>query len=323
MARVLVIGATGHIGTYLIPRLVRAGHEVLAVSRGEREPYVPAPDWSRVQRVAIDREAEEAAGTFGERIAGLAPDAVLDMLCFTPESAEQLLEALRPTRPLHVHCGTIWVHGPAARVPVTEDEPRTAYGEYGTRKAAIETLLQRETIAGGVPSVVLHPGHITGPWSSVTPAGNLDLSVWRRLAGGEPLALPDQGLGVLHHVHADDVAQAFERALTRPAAIGSSFHVVSEQAMTLRGLAVGVAGWFGRDAVIDYVGRDEFERRVGSEHAETTFAHVDRSIAASIDRARDVLGYQPRYSSLEALRESLRWLVDAGQVDLGGARAPA
>jgi nucleoside-diphosphate-sugar epimerase len=322
MGRMVVIGATGHIGTYLVPRLVRAGHEVVALSRGAREPYVTAPEWRRVQRVAVDRDAEDAAGTFGERVAGLGGDAVLDMLCFTPESAEQLIDALRPARPLLVHCGSIWVHGPAARVPVTEDEPRTPYGEYGIGKAAIEALLQRETLAGGVPSVVLHPGHITGPWSSVTPAGNLDLDVWQSLAAGKPVALPDQGLGVLHHVHGDDVAQAFELAVARPAAIGSSFHVVSDQAMTLRGLATGVAGWFGRDAVIDWVERADFERRVGTEHAQTTFAHVDRSIAASIDRAREVLDYRPRYSSLEALRESLRWLVASGQLDLGGLELP-
>ncbi len=317
MSRVVVIGATGHVGTYLVPRLVRAGHEVVALSRGARDPYLPAPEWRRVERVAVDRETEDAAGVFGERIAGLAPDAVVDMLCFTPESARSLVEALRPARPLLLHCGSIWVHGPVARVPVTEDEPRTATGEYGIGKAAIEALLHRETIAGGVPSVVLHPGHITGPWPSITPAGNLDLEVWRRLATGGPLPLPDLGQGVLHHVHADDVAQAFERALGRPAAIGSSFHVVSEQAMTLRGLAAGVAGWFGREPVIDLVDWAEFERRVGAEHAEATREHVGRGIAASIDRAREVLGYRPRYSSLDALRESLRWLAANGHVDVG------
>jgi nucleoside-diphosphate-sugar epimerase len=119
-------------------------------------------------------------------------------------------------------------------------------------------------------------------------------------------------------VHADDVAQAFERALTRPAAIGSSFHVVSEQAMTLRGLAAGVAAWFGRDPVIELVDWPEFERRVGAEHAEASREHVARGIAASIDRARDVLGYRPRYSSLDALHESLRWLVANGHVDMAG-----
>jgi nucleoside-diphosphate-sugar epimerase len=319
VSRVVVIGATGHVGTYLVPRLVRAGHEVVGLSRGERRPYRPAPEWRSVQRVEVDREAADAAGTFGDRIAELRPDAVVDMLCFTAASAQQLVDALRPTRPLLVHCGTIWVHGPAARVPVTEDEPRTAYGEYGTGKAAVEALLHRETVAGGVPSVVLHPGHISGPgWPVITPAGNLDPDVWRRLATGEPLALPDLGLGVLHHVHADDVAQAFERALTRPAAIGSSFHVVSEQAMTMRGLAAGVAGWFGREPLLDLVDWPEFERRVGAEHAAVTRDHAGRSIAASIDRSRDILGYRPRYSSLEALQESLRWLVANGHVDVGG-----
>ena len=317
--RIAVIGATGHVGTYLVPRLVRAGHEVVALSRGEREPYHPAPEWGAVARLAVDRDAEDAAGTFGGRIAALGADVVIDMICFTPESARQLVDALRPARPLLLHCGTIWVHGPAARVPLTEDEPRTAFGDYGTGKAAIEALLWRETMAGGVPSVVLHPGHISGPgWPVITPAGNLDADVWRRLATGEPLALPDLGLGVLHHVHADDVAQAFERALTRPEAIGASFHVVAAQAMTLRGLAAGVAGWFGREAVLDLVDWPEFERRAGAGHAAATRAHVERSIAASIDRARAVLGYAPRSTSLDALREALRWLVADGQVDVGG-----
>src|SRR3954464_11385271 len=306
MSRIVVIGATGHVGTYLIPRLVRAGHDVVAISRGTRAPYTPAPEWGRVEQVTDDRSATG----FEDRVVALGADAVIDMVCFTPQEAQRLVDALRPSRPLLVHCGTIWVHGPAARVPLPGGEPRPAYGEYGPGKAAIEALLHRETIAGGVPSVVLHPGHISGPgWPVITPAGNLDGEVWRRLATGEPLALPDRGLGVLHHVHADDVAQAFERAVTRPAAIGSSFHVVAEQAMTLRGLAAGVAAWFGREAVLEYVDWPEFERRVGAEHAEAPREHVGRSIAASIDRAREVLGYRPRYSSLDALRESLRRLA--------------
>jgi nucleoside-diphosphate-sugar epimerase len=319
VGRVVVIGATGHIGSYLVPRLVRAGHEVTALSRGERKPYHEAVEWRSVRRMDADRTAEEAAGVFGERIAGLRPDAVVDLICFTPASARQLVDALRPARPLLLHCGTIWVHGRTARVPVTEDEPRTAFGEYGTGKAAVEALLQRETLAGGVPSVVLHPGHICGPgWPVITPAGNLDADVWHRLATGEAVSMPALGLGVLNHVHADDVAQAFERGLDRPTAIGASFHVVAEQAMTCRGLAAGVAAWFGREAVLDFVDCDELERRVGSEHASATLDHVERSIAASIESARSILGYAPRYSSLEALRESLRWLVEHGQADVAG-----
>ncbi|MEV6849430.1 NAD-dependent epimerase/dehydratase family protein [Actinoplanes sp. NPDC051411] len=315
MQRVVVTGATGHIGTYLVPRLVRAGYEVVAMTRGERQPYHDSPEWRSVRRVTADREADDAA----ERIAAEKPDVVVDLISFTPESTRRLVDELRKTRPLLVHCGTIWVHGRAARVPLTEDEPRTAYGEYGTGKAAIEELLHLETRAGGVPSVVLHPGHISGPgWRPVNPQGNLDVDVWRRLATGEPVALPALGLGVLGHVHADDVAQAFERAVSRPAAIGSSFHVVAEQAMTCRGLAEGAARWFGREAVLDLVDWPEFERRTGPAQAATTRDHIERGITASIDRAREVLGYRPRFSSLETLHEAVRWLAAHGQVDVGG-----
>jgi nucleoside-diphosphate-sugar epimerase len=316
--RVVVIGATGHVGTYLVPRLVRAGHEVIAVSRGTREPYTPDAAWSSVERVALER----GAGGFDERIAAFGADAVIDMVCFTADEAASLVEALRPSRPLLVHCGTIWVHGPAARVPVTEDEPRTPYGGYGVGKAEVEALLWRETRSGGVPSVILHPGHISGPgWNVITPAGNADADVWRRLAVGEPVALPDLGLGVLHHVHADDVAQAFELALTRPQAIGSSLHVVAEQAMTLRGLCRGAAAWWGREPVLEYVSWDEFTARVGERHAGTTREHVGRSITASIARARSILGYAPRNTVLEALREAVASLIARGELDapaLGG-----
>src|SRR5881227_189156 len=103
MSRIAVIGATGHVGTYLVPRLVRAGHDVVALSRGEREPYTPAPEWRAVERVSVDREAEDAAGRFGDWIAALEPDVVIDMICFTAGSAQQLVDALRPTRPLLLH----------------------------------------------------------------------------------------------------------------------------------------------------------------------------------------------------------------------------
>src|ERR1700723_1914679 len=318
MSRVVVIGATGHIGTYLVPRLVDGGQEVIAVSRGGREPYHPNPQWNAVTRVTADRDAEDAAGTFGARIAALRPDAVIDLICFTAASAQQLIDALRPSRPLLVHCGTIWVHGRALRVPVTEDEPRTGFGEYGAGKAEIEALLHQETKAGGVPAIVLHPGHISGPgWPVITPAGNLDPAAWTALATGAPLPLPDNGLGVLHHVHADDVAQAFELALSRPAAVGGSFHVCAEQAMTQRGLAAGVARWFGREPVLDLVGWEAFSRGAGPEHAEVTREHTPRSITASVARAREVLGYKPRYSALDALHEALSWLAANGQVDVG------
>jgi nucleoside-diphosphate-sugar epimerase len=315
--RVVVIGGSGHVGTFLVPRLVEAGHEVVSISRGQREPYEVHPAWQSVEQVTLDREAEEAEGTFGERVLGLEPDVVVDMICFTPESARQLVEALRGRISHFLHCGTIWVHGYSTKVPTTEGQARRPFGEYGVQKARIEAYLLDEARRGGFPATVLHPGHIVGPgWAPVNPAGNFDLTVFERLARGEELALPNLGMETVHHVHADDVAQAFVRALDSwGVAVGESFHVVSAAALTLRGYAEAVAGWFGEPARLRFLPWQEWRGGVSEEEAEGTWDHIAHSPNCSIAKAGRLLDYQPRYSSLQAVRESLGWLVEHGEVE--------
>jgi nucleoside-diphosphate-sugar epimerase len=70
--------------------------------------------------------------------------------------------------------------------------------------------------------------------------------------------------------------------------------------------------------VLEFVDWAEFDRQTDPGHAQATREHTFRSITASIARSRDVLGYQPRYTALQALREALAWLVANGQADVGG-----
>ena len=130
----------------------------------------------------MDRAAEDVAGTFGKRVAALKAEVVVDMICFTPDSADSLVEALRGHSGHLVHCGTIWRYGASVKHPMREDDTSPAFGEYGTQKAAIAELLA---------------------------------------------AFPGLGAELMHHVHADDVAQAFQLAVeNRDAAAGESFNVV-------------------------------------------------------------------------------------------------
>ena len=312
--RVVVIGGSGHIGTYLIPRLVVTGHEVISISRGEREPYLPDTAWRSAQRIKIDREKEETSGGFGRQIAELKSDVVIDLICFTPASAQHLVEALRGSVQHFLHCGTIWVHGPSVVVPTTEEQPRRPFGEYGIQKAAIEKYLLGEARRHGFPATVLHPGHIVGVgWNPLNPAGHFDPTVFDRLAKGEELTLPNLGLETVHHVHADDVAHAFYQAMiNRSASIGESFHVVSAAALTLRGYAESVAAWFGRKAVLRFLPWEEWKQTTIEENASATWDHIAHSPNCSIAKARRLLEYCPRYTSLEAVKESVDWLMSKG-----------
>jgi nucleoside-diphosphate-sugar epimerase len=309
--RIVLLGGTGHIGTYLVPRLATAGHEVIVVARGEQKPYRAHAAWQFVQRAKIDRTAAEKTGEFGRQIASLEGEIVIDLICFTLASATQLVEALSGKIQHFLHCGTIWVHGPSVVVPTTEDQPRRPFGEYGTQKAAIEAYLLREARLSGFPATILHPGHIVGPsWNPLNPAGHFNPVVFKQLARGEELCLPNLGLETVHHVHADDVAQAFCQALiNRSTSLGESFHVVSPNAITLRGYAEQVAGWFGQKANLRFLPWDQWKETVSEEEASATWDHIAHSPNCSIAKAQRLIDYRPRYSSLEAVAEAIERLV--------------
>ena len=304
--RVAIIGGTGHIGSYLTPQLVRAGHSVYCICRGEKKPYRDDAAWGQVHYVHLDRNVEESSGSFGARVASLDASAVIDLTCYTPESAAQLADALVGHVELLLHCGTIWVHGHSVVVPTTEDMPREPFGDYGLRKQAIETYLL-ERARNGLAVTVLHPGHLVGPgWNPINPQGNFNPAVFTSLAEGREVALPNLGMETVHHVHADDVAQAFLCALVRPAAaVGQAFHVVSPAAVTLRGYAERMAEWFGRKAKLRFLPYEEWKVGISERDARVTYDHIAHSPNCSIEKARRLLGYTPRYSSLEAVQEAV------------------
>ena len=316
--RVVIIGGSGHIGTYLVPTLVEYGHEVINVTRGQSDPYLPNKAWQKVQSVIIDRNEAEEQGTFGKQIADLEPDIVIDLICFTLDSAKHLVGALRGKITHFLHCGTVWAHGHSTVVPATEDLPREPFGDYGIQKWAIESYLLDEARRNQFPATILMPGHIVGPgYVPLNPAGHFTADVYGQIGRGEELVLPNFGLETVHHVHASDVAQSFFKAMTHwNTSIGENFHVVSPAAVNLRGYAEAMYRWFGHDPNISFMPWDTWKETVTEQEAGATWDHIAHSPNASIEKARRLLNYEPRYTSLEAVFEAVQWLIDNQKIQL-------
>ncbi len=316
MSKVVIIGGSGHVGTYLVPRLVEAGHQVVNVARGQRKPYQPNAAWGRVETVILDREAAGQEDAFGPAIAALEGDIVIDMISFRLPRTQHLVEALRGRVQHFIHCGTIWVYGHNATVPATEDQPLNPFGEYGTQKAAMEAWLLDQARRTGFPATVFRPGHIVGPgWDPLNPAGHFNSEVFSRIAGGEPLALPNFGLETVHHVHADDLARLVMSIIAnRSTSVGEAFNAVSPQAINLRGYAEAMYRWFGHEPQLSYMPYDAWRTHQEPGEAQATWEHIIRSPSHSMDKARRLLAFEPRYSSLEAVQEAVGWLIDNGRV---------
>jgi len=316
--KITVIGGSGHIGSFLVPRLVRAGHEVTNISRGTHKTYADATEWQHVRQVVADRQQEDRNGTFGDRVAGLQADAVVDLVCFTLESATMLVNRLRGEVGHLLHCGSVWRYGPSRKLPIAEgsDSAAPPFGEYGIEKDRIARMLKEETASGGLATTSLHPGHIVGPgWHPIGPLGNLDPAAWYALSAGQPLLVPGSGAELMHHVHADDVAQAFEKAIEhRDAAAGEDFNVVAPTALNVRGYADIAAAWFGQTAMLETVTWEQFRGSTTPEYAESSLGHLYRSHCFTIEKAKSLLGYAPRYEPEQAVLESVHWLIEHDQL---------
>lgn len=311
-----MIGGSGHVGSYLVPRLVERRHEVVNVSRGAASPYRPHAAWKMVEQVVCDRKAEEAKGVFGARIADLKPDIVIDMLSFELAGTQQLVEALQGRIEQYLFCSTIWVYGPATAIPTLETDETNAIDSYGINKAKIEVWLSQQARTKGFPATSFRPGHIVGEgWAPINPQAHTNLAVFSAMRRGEEVALPNLGLEMLHHVHADDVAQWILCAMDRrSASIGEVFNTVSAQAVTMRGYAEAMYRWFGQEPKLSFAPFEEWKLKLEKRDADTAWGHVMRSSCVSIEKSRERLGYGPRFTSLEAIQHSVTALIAAGRI---------
>src|SRR5688572_20710261 len=123
----------------------------------------------------------------------------------------------------------------------------------------------------------------------------------------------------VHHVHADDVAQMVMRAIGNwNGAVGEAINTVSPGAVTLKGYAEAMYRWFGHEPKIRYLPWPEWKETLDAKDAQATWEHIYRSPSHSIAKAERLLGYKPRYTSLEAVYESVDALIASGTIAAPG-----
>ena len=72
-------------------------------------------------------------------------------------------------------------------------------------------------------------------------------------------------------------------------------------------------GWLGHEPKLEFMPFEQWKALQKPEDAKATWKHIIRS-RHSIEKARKLLGYKPRYSSLQAVQESVSWLIEHGRV---------
>ncbi|GGP10589.1 NAD-dependent epimerase/dehydratase family protein [Oceanobacillus neutriphilus] len=315
--KVIVIGGQGHIGSYLVPKLVKTGYEVTVISRGKSRPYVEDNAWNKVEHLLLDRDQEEK---FAHKVASLNGDIIIDLINFSLNETEKMVQALKETKLSHyLFCSSIWAHGRAEMLPADPNSLKHPLDDYGIQKYESEKYLKEEYLNNGFPATVIMPGQISGPgWTIINPLGNLNNNVFQQIADGEEICLPNLGMETLHHVHANDVAQMFVNAIThRNQALGESFHAVAEESMTLYGYATRMFQFFGQEPNIKFLPWEKWCEYVKNEDdIDKTYYHIARSGQYSIDNAKKLIDYSPKYSTQEVVEESMKNYIERNVITI-------
>ena len=212
-----VLGASGQVGTAVIPALLADGWHVKA---GSRSPHEWPDD---VEAVQVDRNDDAAlAAAIGEA------DAVVDCIAYTEHHARQLA-SLAGSIGSAIVLSTVSVYAddagrtldeatgaddfPDYPVPVRESQVRTVASDatYSTRKVAVEDLLR----GAEFPVTVLRPGAIYGP-GSVHPR---ELWFIKRALDHRPIQILNWGGHSRFHIsNAANIAELVRLAAANPAA---------------------------------------------------------------------------------------------------------
>ncbi len=225
---VLIVGGTGLISTAITRQLVARGDQVTLYNRGQREADIP-----EVARIAGDRND---FARFEEQMAGAGPfDAVIDMVCFTPDQAESAIRAFRGRVRQYIFCSTVDVYTKPARVyPVTEDAERQPSPSfpYAYDKARCERLLEAAHARGDFALTTIRPAWTYGEGGAILHTFGWNTYYLDRLGKGKPVIVHGDGTSFWVACHRDDVGRAFVGAMGNEAAFGRAYHATGEEWMT-------------------------------------------------------------------------------------------
>ena len=306
--RLLIIGASGFLGTHIRRRACAAGLDVVTAGRSP----LPGSPGHRLADLAGPTAGQPAA--VGAMLADVAPDAVVncagatggppgELAAVNVDGTYALVQAMLRTAARLVHLGSAAEYGPAAPgVPVTEQAPARPAGLYGATKLA-GTRLVELAVAAGLDAVVLRVFNPVGPGAPVTSLpGRLAAELRRALADGADVRLGPLD-AVRDFVDARDVADAVLAAVTAGSLPHPVLNVGSGQAVPVRALAAGLATVSGCTAGVREDGPGQ------PRSADIPWQQADISLA------RGDLGWRPRRD----LATSLADLWAAGGESAGRA----
>ncbi|MFL6275948.1 MAG: NAD-dependent epimerase/dehydratase family protein [Blastocatellia bacterium] len=296
--KTLVIGGTGYIGTHAVEELLRRGHEVAILARGETPSHLPAA----VRHIKGDRHQPADL----EALRAARFDAVIDINAYTREETQAVINAFDQRVGRFVHLSSLSACQVVPAHPFNENSPLVTDPSfaYGYNKAECERALRWAHARNGFPFISLRPPAVIGPRDYLS-RENYFL---KRMVAGDPVIVAGSGATPIWAIYVKDLAAALADALTATEVEGGAYSVAQAEAVSINDHIAAIAAIAGVEAEVEHIPAGLLER-LGFNLQHFPYYSGDAILTIDTSAARNDLAFKPTPYS-QALRETVDYFIE-------------
>ncbi len=301
--KILIVGGTGHMGTYLAPKLVKRGHEVYVGTRGKTKRREESA-FEGVHFITCDVGDEES-------VLGLKEYA-FDVIVDFPGAAYRIWQLLGDSVSHIVACGSLWMFGYPHEIPTPEKtQERCWYAGYQKRYEQLLEMIDKKNAKKAVVTGMMIPNVCGAGKIPLDQYGRRDLENHKAMQRGETVCVPDGAECLIGPCDAEDIAEAFALAIeNRENAANQLFNVGAAYSLTIAEFIKAYGEIYGVELPVEKVSWEKYIEEVNPQQG--AWWHFYAHMLPNIQKAQKLLGYAPSYTPQQTMRRAVEWMKEEG-----------
>ena len=297
--KILVIGGTGHVGSFLVPKLLSRGAEVYIGTRG-RTPSKDENGARGAKFITVNAADDESLRSL--KAEGF--DVIIDF----PGTAKRVWDILSEDVGHIIACGSLWMFGRPAVLPTPEVKYERCFDDYYEKRFCDILQMQKQSGQGRAVFTAIMPTNICGPGKiPLDQYGGRDIELHKKMARGDKVYLPDGASNLVSPCDAEDIAELFAlAAYNRERAAGEIFNAGSEYGFIMDEFIRVYSEIYGVEIPVQKVTWEKYTTEINP--SKSAWWHFYSPMLPDISKAKRLLGYAPQHTPEGAMRRAVEWM---------------
>lgn len=303
--KALFIGGTGNISTPVSQLAIAKEIDLYHLNRGNREPV---PGVTNLKADLGDMNLVR------KTLAGHQWDVVVNWIAYSPADVQRDIDLYEGSARQYIFISSASAYQkPPANPVITESTPlRNPYWDYSRNKIACEYMLMSAYRERGFPVTIVRPSHTYYSVIPVSLGGWEEFTVIDRMRKGLPVVVHGDGTSLWTMTHAIDFAKGFLGLMDNQHAIGESFHITSDEALTWNQIYETVARAASCEAKIVHISSEYISNYADKYNFPSVRGTLlgDKSHSALFDNSkikRFVPDYVANIPFSQGIKQTLNW----------------